>query len=117
VLIAYGSTCALCRLRRHPELLDAAHIKEDSEGGQPVVPNGLAMCAIHHRAFDADVLGIRPDYVIELRPDVMAEIDGPTLQHALQGMHRQVISLPKHRGDHPSRVLLEERFERFRAAG
>jgi putative restriction endonuclease len=49
VLLAYDFQCALCRLRRR-ELLDAAHIKEDAAGGLPVVPNGLAMCAIHHRA-------------------------------------------------------------------
>ena len=42
VLSAYGSACALCNLR-HEDLLDAAHIKEDSEGGQPIVPNGVAM--------------------------------------------------------------------------
>jgi len=48
VLLAYGRQCALCRLR-HSELLDAAHIREDSQGGEPVVPNGISMCAIHHR--------------------------------------------------------------------
>jgi hypothetical protein len=31
LLSAYGRQCALCRLR-HTPLLDAAHIKEDSEG-------------------------------------------------------------------------------------
>jgi putative restriction endonuclease len=41
VLAAYRTQCALCRLR-HGELLDAAHIQEDSEGGEPVVPNGIA---------------------------------------------------------------------------
>jgi putative restriction endonuclease len=66
VLSAYSGSCALCNLR-HPELLDAAHIKEDRDGGEPIVPNGVAMCAIHHRAFDADVLGIRPDYVVQVR--------------------------------------------------
>ncbi|CAN5251389.1 HNH endonuclease [soil metagenome] len=116
VLIAYGSTCALCGLR-HRELLDAAHIKEDSAGGEPIVPNGVAMCAIHHRAFDAHVLGIRPDHVVEVRPDVLTEEDGPTLRHALQGLHRQVIVLPRRRHDRPSTELLEERYERFRAAG
>ncbi len=112
VLIAYESQCALCRLR-HPELLDAAHIKEDSEGGEPVVPNGLAMCAIHHRAFDAQVLGIRPDYIVEVRRDVREERDGPTLRHALQGLHRAQLILPRQRAAWPDRELLEERFERF----
>jgi putative restriction endonuclease len=49
VLIAYEKQCALCRLR-HPPLLDAAHIRRDSEGGEPIIPNGISMCAIHHRA-------------------------------------------------------------------
>lgn len=116
VLLAYESQCALCRLR-HPRLLDAAHIKEDADGGEPVVPNGMAMCAIHHRAFDAHVLGVRPDYRIEIQPTVLAEHDGPTLRHALQGLHGQVITLPRRRGERPDPLLLEERYERFRRAG
>jgi putative restriction endonuclease len=113
VLIAYSSQCALCRLR-HAELLDAAHIKEDAEGGLPVVPNGLAMCAIHHRAFDNNVVGIRPDFVVEVRSDVLTERDGPTLRHALQGVHESKIDLPRNRNSWPDVQLLEERFERFR---
>ncbi len=116
VLMAYAAQCALCRLR-HPELLDAAHIKEDSEGGEPVVPNGVAMCAIHHRAFDAQVLGIRPDYVIQVRSDVLAETDGPTLQHALQGLHGGALVVPRQKASRPDPTLLEERYERFRLAG
>jgi putative restriction endonuclease len=116
VLIAYSSSCALCRLR-HPELLDAAHIKEDADGGEPIVPNGVAMCAIHHRAFDAQVIGIRPDYVIEVRPDVREEHDGPTLRYTLQGLHRTNLQLPRRRAAWPQPQLLEERFERFLAAG
>jgi putative restriction endonuclease len=116
VLLAYQTQCALCRLRHRP-LLDAAHIKEDAEGGEPIVPNGVAMCAIHHRAFDAHVLGLRPDYVVEIRADVLVEHDGPTLQHALQGLHGEVIALPRRRAERPSLELLEERYERFRAAG
>jgi putative restriction endonuclease len=116
VLLAYESQCALCRLR-HPELLDAAHIKEDADGGEPVVPNGLAMCAIHHRSFDANLLAIRPDFTVELRKDVLAETDGPTLRHALQGLHGALILLPRRRAERPKGEWLEERYERFRAAG
>jgi putative restriction endonuclease len=115
VLVAYGSECALCRLR-HSRLLDAAHIKEDSDGGEPIVPNGIAMCAIHHRAFDAQVLGLRPDHRIEIRTDVLQEHDGPTLQHALQELHGKSFTLPRHRAERPRPDLLEERYERFRAA-
>ena len=51
VLDAYQDQCSLCRLR-HRELLDAAHIIPDSDpDGEPVVPNGLALCKLHHAAF------------------------------------------------------------------
>jgi putative restriction endonuclease len=116
VLAAYRTQCALCRLR-HGELLDAAHIKEDSEGGEPIVPNGIAMCAIHHRAFDSFVLGVRPDYVVEVRQDVLDEVDGPTLLHALQGIHGSALVVPTRRIARPDPQLLERRYERFRAAG
>jgi putative restriction endonuclease len=116
VLLAYERQCAICRLR-HPELLDAAHIKEDSEGGEPVVTNGIAMCAIHHRAFDALVLGVTPKYSIEVRKDVLDEKDGPTLLHALQGVHGTVMLLPQRPIQRPDAGLLEQRYERFRQAG
>ncbi len=76
------------------------------------------MCAIHHRAFDAEVLGITPRYRVEVRADVLREHDGPTLQHALQGLHGELILLPRRRMEWPRPDLLEERFERFmRRAG
>ncbi|GAC1329607.1 MAG: HNH endonuclease [Mycobacteriales bacterium] len=86
VLRAYERTCAICRLR-HVDLLDAAHILPDSAGGKPVVPNGLALCKIHHATYDRDIIAIRPDYVVEVRSDVLAEIDGPMLRHGLQDVH------------------------------
>jgi len=116
VLAAYERQCALCRLR-HPELLDAAHIREDAEGGEPIVPNGIAMCAIHHRAFDALVVGVTPKYGVEVRRDVLSEHDGPTLLHALQGIHGTTLLLPRRRALRPDPGLLEERYERFRRAG
>lgn len=95
VLLAYERRCALCRLG-HRELLDAAHIRDDAAGGEPVVTNGIAMCKIHHAAFDSLIMGVRPDYAIEVRRDVLAEKDGPTLRYALQGLHggRIEVSVP-----------------------
>jgi putative restriction endonuclease len=116
VLRAYESRCALCRLG-HAPLLDAAHILPDRhERGEPVVPNGLAMCKIHHAAYDANIIGIRPDRVVEVRDDILAEIDGPMLRHGLQEMHGSAIFLPRARRDHPDPARLEERYTQFRAA-
>jgi putative restriction endonuclease len=74
------------------------------------------MCKIHHAAFDAMFMAVRPDYVIEVRADVLAEEDGPTLRYALQGLHRAGLELPRRRASHPDPDLLEERYERFRLA-
>lgn len=116
VLTAYANRCSLCHLG-HDELLDAAHIKTDAEGGEPVVTNGIAMCKIHHAAFDGLLLGVRPDYRIVVRRDVLGEDDGPTLRYSLQGIHGNTIELPRRRAARPDGTLLEERFERFLAAG
>jgi len=117
VLRAYRQQCALCRLR-HVELLDAAHIIPDSEeGGEPRVPNGLALCKLHHAAFDRQFVGIRADLVVEVRRDVLEETDGPMLRHGLQGMHGQRIRVPRRAEWRPDPELLERRYERFREVG
>jgi len=117
VLRAYREQCALCRLRHH-ELLDAAHIIADSEeAGDPIVSNGMALCKLHHAAFDKYFLAIRPDYVIEVRRDVLEEEDGPMLLHGLKGMHMQRILLPRLADHRPDPSRLERRYERFREAG
>ncbi|HPH43028.1 MAG: HNH endonuclease [Acidobacteria bacterium] len=117
VLRAYQYSCAICRLRHH-ELLEAAHILEDKHpSGIPAVNNGLAMCAIHHKAFDSDILGIRPDYYVEIRDDVLQEKDGPMLLHGLQGFQGKILNLPRRMEERPDRERLEERYQRFRSAG
>jgi putative restriction endonuclease len=59
-------------------LLGAAHIIPDSDPeGHPEVSNGLSLCKIHRAAFDRGIIGIRPDYAIEVREDALKEVDGP----------------------------------------
>ena len=113
VLRAYRHQCAICRLR-HVELLDAAHIIPDTEPeGTPVVRNGIALCRLHHAAFDRFFLTVRPDRIIEVRPDVLEEIDGPTLQHAIQGLHGQPILLPTKLAEQPDIEFLSKRYQQF----
>lgn len=117
VMRAYQHSCAICHLKRG-ELVDAAHIVGDADGGQPVVPNGLALCKLHHAAFDRHILGVRPDLHIVIRQDILAEVDGPMLLHGLQGFHGlRLAVLPRRRDERPSPQVLEQRWEQFRAAG
>ena len=112
VIAAYESRCGICALR-YPELLDAAHIKADSDDGESVVTNGISMCKIHHAAYDNDLLGISPDYQVKIRPDVLDDSDGPTLRHAIQDLHDTPLHVPRQQAAKPDRELLAERFEVF----
>lgn len=117
VLSAYREQCALCRLR-HQELLDAAHITADIlPEGEPLVSNGLALCKLHHAAFDRHFLTVRPDYLIEISQSILDEEDGPMLLHGMKGLHHQRIALPRAPANHPDRQRLEERYAAFQLVG
>jgi putative restriction endonuclease len=117
VLKAYNCKCAFCRIKHLP-LLDAAHIIPDSEpNGQPIVSNGLSLCKIHHAAFDANIMGVSPDYKIIVKEDILNEIDGPMLKHGIIELHNSNLILPRVKSEHPDKDRLESRFEKFRRAG
>lgn len=113
VLLAYDTRCAVCELK-HGSLLDAAHILPDPhERGVPAVTNGLALCKIHHAAYDQNFLGITPGYRVEIAHDLLEEVDGPMLKHGLQEMHGREIRLPARRAERPDPAALAERFASF----
>jgi putative restriction endonuclease len=115
VLVAYSSRCTICRLKE-TRLLDAAHIAGDLEAhGEPIVPNGLSLCSIHHRAFDQDLVGISPDYAVHVAPRLLEDEDGPMLE-LLKASHARQIEVPSRRVWQPDRNRLAERFDRFIAA-
>lgn len=117
VLGAYKTRCAVCNLPR-AELLDAAHIIPDrDQRGRPEVPNGLALCQLHHRAYDRNIIGISPGYIVAVTPSIMAERDGPVLEHGIKGFAGKRLRLPARRADRPKPEYLEERYEEFRRAG
>jgi putative restriction endonuclease len=113
VIHAYEERCAVCRLP-FTELLEAAHIRPDSQGGSAKISNGMSLCKIHHGAYDADIIGISPDYKVHVRESVLATFDGPTLQHSIKEMDGEILrQIPNEVGNRPDRELLAERFEKF----
>jgi len=86
-------------------------------GGRAVVTNGSALCKIHHGAFGHNIIGISPDYRVHVRDEVLATVDGPTLQHAIKEMNGEVLrQVPANRSSRPDKDLLAKRFEQFEAA-
>jgi putative restriction endonuclease len=114
VMQAYDTRCAVCALG-HSELLDAAHIVPDSDDrGIAAVRNGLALCKIHHAAYDSGILGVTPDVHIEIREDILEEDDGPVLEHGLKKLHGRKLRPPNRRSDRPDPDLLEVQYLKFK---
>jgi putative restriction endonuclease len=113
VISAYETKCAICRLG-HGRLLDAAHITLDSdETSSTSVTNGLSLCKIHHTAYDINIVGIDPNYTVHVRPDILAEKDGPMLEHGIKDMESEKLWVPRSPDERPDPVRLEKRFKEF----
>ncbi len=114
VLAAYQSRCAVCSLKQ-ASLLDAAHIIPDNEAdGIASVSNGLALCKLHHAAFDNQILGITPDYVVRIREEILHEAGGSMLRYGLQNYEGQkLLTIPKSTHKRPDQQLLHRSYEKF----
>lgn len=64
VLRAYEYRCCVCgfdlRLGHMPAGLEAAHIHWHTVGGPDIEPNGLSLCALHHKLFDLGAFTLEP---------------------------------------------------------
>jgi len=83
---------------------------------QPVVSNGLSLTKIHHAAFDADLIGVDPDFRIHVSDKLLEIRDGPFLEFGLKGIAGTLIEMPRRTADRPDRDRLAIRFEQFKKA-
>ena len=74
-----------------------------------------SLCRLHHGAFDASLLGIRPDGQVVISDALLEANDGPTHEHRLKGFDGQRIHVPRRKVLRPRPEYLEERFAAFRA--
>jgi putative restriction endonuclease len=116
VLHAYANRCAVCSLRE-PLLVEASHIVRDTHPeGIAAVINGIALCAIHHVAYDRNLVGIDPSGVVHIASRVLSETDGPMLEAGIQGFHGAAILQPRRPEYRPDPDRLAIRFDEFEAA-
>jgi putative restriction endonuclease len=116
VLRAYRTRCAVSSLRE-AALLQAAHIVDDRDpAGHATVVNRVALCAIHHLAYDRNLMGIDPDGVVHIARRLLDEVDGPMLANGLQHFHGAAILQPGRSDERPDPERLAIRFEQFDAA-
>jgi hypothetical protein len=75
VIEAYGCRCAVCGLKvNSPDSLswevEAAHIVPNRYKGRDDIFNGIALCRIHHWAFDVGWFTLLDDYKIQSSPQL-----------------------------------------------
>lgn len=58
-----------------------------------------------------------PSLKVEIRADILHEIDGPLLEHGLKGLHGQALRVvPTNKHERPDPDLLEIHYSKFRAS-
>ena len=116
VLRAYNYQCAICGFNmRHdnaPIALEAAHIRWKQHHGPCEVPNGLALCAIHHKAFDRGSIGLDEN----MRVVVSGAVNGGgVVQRLFWDFAGKAIALPPVKDNYPGERFVEwHRKEVFR---
>lgn len=118
VIRAYAYRCAVCGhgIWLHNDLLGlgAAHIQWPAKGGPDVVPNGLALCAIHHKALDRGGISLDDDLNLPVSPQLHGDQAVEALFFELEG---KPIRVPRKSQDAPGPVVLAwHRREVYRSA-
>lgn len=109
IMIAYQHACCVCDIQM--DLLDAAHIVPvGAPLGSDDTRNGLALCTLHHKAYDAGLLGIKPDYSIEISSNQSSYLHGIARSGGLDMFKanlRSSIALPYNKADRPDPSCLQ----------
>ncbi len=109
VLTAYRHRCAICGLQLR--LLDGAHILPVAEpDSTDETANGVALCALHHRAYDRELITFDSDYRVHMHEARTAELREAGLDGRLRdfrGNLREVIHIPAERGHRPRSEYVE----------
>jgi putative restriction endonuclease len=108
ILAAYDHRCAMSGIQL--DLLDAAHlIPVEHERGTDETKNGICLSAIHHRAFDHGLVGIRKDYTVVVNDKRLGDLkvlgwDGGV--DLFKSTLRDQILLPARRNFYPDQDYL-----------
>lgn len=109
IMRLYDYTCAACRLRiitpDFKSVVDAAHIIRFAESHDDVINNGLALCKLHHWAFDEHLIAINDSYNLIVSSGFEERGHSELL---LRNMTGKKILLPSRRPFYPSLINLRQ---------
>ncbi|MEK6794358.1 MAG: HNH endonuclease [Spirochaetota bacterium] len=100
---AYEGACAITREHSGP-VLEAAHIKPYSEGGEHRIDNGLLLRSDLHRLFDRGYVTVTPDFMFCVGNRLREEFKNG---RSYYGLNNSRIELPKKDMWHPDKQFLE----------
>ena len=103
VLVAYGRRCAITGSKIQP-VLQAAHIRPITVGGEHRLDNGLLLRSDAHTLFDLGYLGVDPGYRLHVSPRLREEFGNGEQFYERAGYP---IALQTRRTDRPSSEFLE----------
>jgi putative restriction endonuclease len=103
VQAAYHDRCAITGTKIAP-VLQAAHIRPVTSGGEHRLDNGLLLRSDVHTLFDRGYLGVDPQHRLLVSPRLRADFGNGEQFYTQAG---EVIALPDHRHDRPQREFLE----------
>lgn len=109
VLTAYSNACSMCGMQLR--LVDAAHILPAAHpDSTDETSNGIALCAVHHRAYDRGLVTFDTRYRIHRNRSMEDELTAATLDGRLTDFQEQIfpmIEVPPNRVDRPSIAFIE----------
>ena len=104
VLKAYGYHCAVTGDKIRP-VLQAAHIRPLSKGGEHRIDNGLLLRSDVHTLFDDGYLGVDPTHRLHVSPRLRQEFGNGEEFYIRAGAGP--VELPRRRVDQPNQEFLE----------
>lgn len=108
VLTAYRDRCAMCNVQLR--LLEGAHIlPANHPESTDETNNGVALCVLHHRAYDRAFVTFDPEFRIHVNKKTTAELEKSRLTDGLQEFRaalRPILVLPADSRDRPDGDLV-----------
>ncbi len=109
VLNAYNASCAMCGVQLR--LIDGAHVLPAAHPeSTDTTSNGIALCAIHHRAYDAGLVTFDVDFNSHLNESMVDNLKSSGQSEGLdafcEGL-QPVLSIPAAKNDRPHRFFVE----------
>lgn len=110
VLTAYSHRCAMCGVQL--KLVEAAHILPVAhETSNDDTTNGVALCTLHHKAFDNNLVSFNKEYEVEISSKQVNKMAESNFVEGLSDFRRNlrpVIILPADRRDYPRPEYISE---------